>query len=121
MVWAYSVNKQRGGSKNEQSMAEAVAKHFKEFLSSAPAIAAAPSLIPAPASAPTPVAAASAPAPTSTPVAYQGQNNVHVESATQSTTEVVTSQDNSGDVARRTKQHQACLALAKDNPSITCN
>jgi hypothetical protein len=32
MIWAYSVNKQRGGSKNEQSMAEAVAKHFKEFL-----------------------------------------------------------------------------------------
>jgi hypothetical protein len=32
MVWAYSVNKQKGGSKNQQSMAEAVAKHFKEFL-----------------------------------------------------------------------------------------
>jgi hypothetical protein len=32
MTWAYSVNKQRGGSKNQQSMAEAVAKHFKEFL-----------------------------------------------------------------------------------------
>lgn len=32
MLWAYSVNKQRGGSKNMQSMAEAVAKHFKEFL-----------------------------------------------------------------------------------------
>jgi len=32
MLWAYSVNKQRGGSKNEQSMAEAVAKHFKEFI-----------------------------------------------------------------------------------------
>ena len=32
MLWAYSVNKQRGGSKNEQSMAEAVAKHFKDFL-----------------------------------------------------------------------------------------
>lgn len=31
-MWAYSVNKQRGG-KNEQAMAEAVAKHFKEFLS----------------------------------------------------------------------------------------
>ncbi len=31
MVWAYSVEKQRG-NKNEQSMAEAVAKHFKEFL-----------------------------------------------------------------------------------------
>jgi len=32
MVWAYSVNKQRGGSKNMQSMAEAVAKHLKGFL-----------------------------------------------------------------------------------------
>lgn len=32
MVWAYSVNKQKGGSKNEQSMAEAVAKHLKEFV-----------------------------------------------------------------------------------------
>jgi TolB-like protein len=32
MLWAYSVNKQRGGSMNQQSMAEAVAKHFKEFL-----------------------------------------------------------------------------------------
>jgi hypothetical protein len=32
MLWAYAVNKQRGGSKNEQSMAEAVAKHCKEFL-----------------------------------------------------------------------------------------
>lgn len=32
MMWAYSVNKQRGGSKNMQSMAEAVAKHMKEFV-----------------------------------------------------------------------------------------
>lgn len=32
MVWAYSVNKQKGGSKNQQSMAEATAKHLKEFL-----------------------------------------------------------------------------------------
>ena len=32
MLWAYSVNKQRGGSKNEQSMAEAVAKHLKDYL-----------------------------------------------------------------------------------------
>jgi TolB-like protein len=32
MLWAYSVNKQSGGSKNEQSMAEAVAKHLKEFV-----------------------------------------------------------------------------------------
>jgi len=32
MMWAYSVNKQRGGSKNMQSMAEAVAKHLKKFV-----------------------------------------------------------------------------------------
>ena len=32
MAWAYSVNKQRGSSKNSQSMAEAVAKHLKEFV-----------------------------------------------------------------------------------------
>jgi hypothetical protein len=32
MLWAYSVNKQKGGGKNEQSMAEAIAKHLKEFL-----------------------------------------------------------------------------------------
>lgn len=31
MLWAYSVAKQRGGG-NRQSMAEAIAKHFKEFL-----------------------------------------------------------------------------------------
>src|SRR6202166_2488813 len=34
MLWAYSVNKQKGGSKNEQSMAEAVAKHLKDFVES---------------------------------------------------------------------------------------
>src|ERR1019366_1476504 len=32
VMWAYSVNKQRGGSKNQQSMAEAVAKHLKEYV-----------------------------------------------------------------------------------------
>jgi TolB-like protein len=32
MMWAYSVNKQRGGSKNSQSMAEAVAKHLKQYV-----------------------------------------------------------------------------------------
>ncbi len=30
MLWAYSVNKQRGGGKNQQSMAEAIAKHFRD-------------------------------------------------------------------------------------------
>ena len=34
MLWAYSVNKQKGGSKNEQAMAEAIAKHLKEFVES---------------------------------------------------------------------------------------
>jgi len=33
-LWAYSVNKQRGGGKNSQSMAEAVAKHLKDFVES---------------------------------------------------------------------------------------
>jgi hypothetical protein len=32
VLWAYSVNKQKGGSKNSQSMAEAVAKHLKDFV-----------------------------------------------------------------------------------------
>jgi hypothetical protein len=32
VMWAYSVAKQRGGSKNSQSMAEAVAKHLKDFV-----------------------------------------------------------------------------------------
>jgi hypothetical protein len=31
VAWAYSVNKQRG-QKNEQSMAEAIAKHLKQYL-----------------------------------------------------------------------------------------
>lgn len=36
VMWAYSVAKQRGGSKNSQSMAEAVAKHLKDFIESKP-------------------------------------------------------------------------------------
>src|SRR5580693_142379 len=34
VLWAYSVAKQKGGSKNSQSMAEAVAKHLREFVES---------------------------------------------------------------------------------------
>jgi hypothetical protein len=34
VLWAYSVAKQKGGSKNSQSMAEAVAKHLKDFVES---------------------------------------------------------------------------------------
>src|SRR5258708_26418368 len=55
MVWAYSVNKQRGGSKNQQPMAEAITKHFKEFLPNAPTIAEV--------TAPAPAAVAPTPAP----------------------------------------------------------
>jgi hypothetical protein len=122
MVWAYSVNKQRGGSKNQQSMAEAVAKHFKEFLSGAPTIAEAPAADPTPAVdqalAPTPVPAAAKveTAPALTPAAFQQS----ADPAPPTTTQIL-SQDNSlGDAARKAKQHKACLELAKDNPNITC-
>jgi hypothetical protein len=118
MVWAYSVNKQRGGSKNQQSMAEAVAKHFKEFLPNALAIAEV--MAPAPVPAPAPEPAAAAPTTAPAPVAYQQQGNAHLESATQ-TTQVISRDESLADAARRAKQHKACLELAKDNPSITCN
>jgi hypothetical protein len=120
MVWAYSVNKQRGGSKNQQSMAEAVAKHFKEFLSGAPALAQAPAVAQAPDPTPAPEVPAAAPTPAPTPVAYQQQGNVRVEPATQATTQPVFQDDSLGDAARRAKQHKACLDLAKDNLSIIC-
>jgi hypothetical protein len=32
VLWGYSVNKQKGGGKNSQAMAEAVAKHLKDFV-----------------------------------------------------------------------------------------
>jgi len=115
MVWAYSVNKQRGGSKNQQSMAEAVAKHFKEFLPNAPPIAEATAPTPVPAPPPDPP---TAPAPA--PVAYQQQGNAPVESATQ-TTQVISRDESLADAAQRTRQHKACLELSKNNPSITCN
>jgi hypothetical protein len=112
MVWAYSVNKQRGGSKNEQSMAEAIAKHFKEFLPNAPALS--PAAAVAQTSAPASAVAAPSPTPALTPAVYQQPPDPGP--ATQ-----VLSQDTLGDAARKAKQHKACLELAKDNPSITCN
>jgi hypothetical protein len=112
MVWAYSVNKQRGGSKNEQSMAEAIAKHFKEFLPNAPALS--PAAAVAQTSAPASAVAAPSPTPALTPAVYQ--QPADPGPATQ-----VLSQDTLGDAARKAKQHKACLELAKDNPSITCN
>jgi hypothetical protein len=83
-------------------------------------LAAPPAAAPAPAPAPAPEPASAAPAPA--PAAYQQQGNVHVvESAAPPATQVVTPQDSLGDAARKAKQHKACLELAKDNPSITCN
>jgi len=93
MVWAYSVNKQRGGSKNQQSMAEAAAKHFKEFLSSAPAIAA-----PAPAPAP---AAAPATQPSTDAAAHQ----TPTEPATQVTAQPVSPDESPAEAALRAKRH----------------
>jgi hypothetical protein len=84
---------------------------FQAMLDKAPAaIAQAP--------APTPAAVAPAVAPTPAPVAYQQQDNVRVEPATQP--QPVVQDESLGGAARRAKEHQACLELAKDNPSITC-
>jgi hypothetical protein len=109
MVWAYSVNKQKGGSKNQQSMAEAIAKHFKESLATLPPVSAAP----APVAAAEPVVA---PTPVVTPVAYQTP-----AAPAPQTTQVISQDTSLGDAARKAKQHQQCLELAKDNPAITCN
>jgi hypothetical protein len=116
MVWAYSVNKQRGGSKNQQSMAEAIAKHFKDFLPNAPAVSAVAAPVPV-AQAPAPAAVAVEPAQPLAPVAYQRP----ADPAPPTTTQVISQQDSVADSARKAKQHKACLELAKDNPSITCN
>jgi hypothetical protein len=86
MLWAYSVNKQRGGSKNQQSMAEAVAKHFIGFLANAqPAVQAAieaAAMAPPPTTVPGPPVVAPARAP-ATRIAYQHQDNAHIEPAMQ--------------------------------------
>jgi hypothetical protein len=123
MLWAYSVNKQRGGSKNQQSMAEAVAKHFKEFLSGAqPAVQAAieaAALAPSPGPLPTAPVLAPTPAP-ATPVSFQHQDGAHIEPAMQAAPLPVRADESLGDAARRSKQQKACLELAKDNPSIAC-
>jgi len=112
MAWAYSVNKQRGSSKNSQSMAEAVAKHLKDFVSSSQTAVQAAIQAATMAPAPTPAAP--------TPVAYQQPGSAHLDNATQTSAQPVREQEGLGDAARRSKQRKACLELAKDNPSITC-
>lgn len=69
----------------------------------------APVFVPTPSPTPTPAA----------PVAYQ-QREVRVEPAAQTTAQPVRDEGSLGDAARHAKQHKACLELAKENPSITC-
>lgn len=70
VLWAYSVAKQKGGSKNSQSMAEAVAKHLKEFVENSGNILT--TVVPAE----TPTAQ-----PKLLPVAHNSQSEPHVDSA----------------------------------------
>jgi len=123
MAWAYSVNKQRGGSKNSQSMAEAVAKHLKDFIASAqPAVhAAMEAAATAPEATPAPIAPVGATTPgQATPTAYAEKDTVQPNPPMQNGAQAVREQESLGDAARRSKQQKACLELAKDNPSITC-
>jgi C-terminal processing protease CtpA/Prc len=76
ILWAYSVNKQRGGSKNQQSMAEAVAKHFKEFLSSSQPTVQAAIQAAADAPPPAPAAATVTPAQTAIPAAQRAETSL---------------------------------------------
>lgn len=56
-----------------------------------------------------------------TPVAYQPQSAPAVSSAPEAPGPADNANaDSAADAARKAKQHQACLDLAKDNPSIVC-
>jgi hypothetical protein len=61
---------------------------------------------------------AAEPAPVS--ASHQQQDNAQLQAATQTTSDATNQDQSVGDAARAEKQHQACLELAKDNPSITC-
>jgi hypothetical protein len=65
-----------------------------------------------------PVAAPVAPA--TAPAGTQQPGTVRVQAAAQTSTQPALQDASLGDAARRAKQHEACLDLAKDNPSITC-
>jgi hypothetical protein len=189
IIWAYSVNKQKGGSKNSQSMAEAVAKHLKEFVDhntgkeSLAAVASGTSTAqldtesnadggeatPQAESGVASVIVKSTPAGAdidvdgkyvgSTPSTVQlapGDHDISIEKdgmtpwqrtmtvsaggnssidATlgvpdapktqllhaETQTVVMSQPDSLGEAAKRVKQHKACMELAKDNPSVTCN
>ena len=58
------------------------------------------------------------PAPQVTPASYQPQPAAAAPS--QDDAAPADSNPSVGDAARKAKQHQACLQLAKDNPTIVC-
>ncbi|MCU1300371.1 MAG: hypothetical protein JWQ87_655 [Candidatus Sulfotelmatobacter sp.] len=64
-------------------------------------------------------APASAAVPTADGAKLQSVSAVQPEVA--APVAVETSNVSAGDAAKRAKQHKACLELAKDNPSVTCN
>jgi len=75
-----------------------------------------------------PQPAAANPAPAAQPaVAQQPAQLVPVSATSQTQPDAPTASsatsntDSPADAAKKAKQHAACLALAKDNPSITCN
>jgi hypothetical protein len=80
---------------------------FQAMLDKAPVV-----VVPTPAAKSAAVAAAVVPAPAPTAMASAAQPATHPTTQPQ-----VVAQD---DAARRAQQHQACLDLAKDNPSIIC-
>jgi hypothetical protein len=50
----------------------------------------------------------------------QQQNDAQIQPATQTTSETANQDQSVADMARAAKQYQACLDLAKNNPSVTC-
>ncbi len=83
------------------------------------------------ASAPATSSSAAPPAPTAMPLASQNQPAqsqpdqpqpvIAGSSVTGSTISDRSESQGVGEASRQAKQHKACLELAKDNPSITCN
>lgn len=68
----------------------------------------------------TAVSAAVSPTVAPAPVAAAAALQQPAGPATQSPAQAGSPDENAEDAARRTKQHAACLELAKDNPSIVC-
>lgn len=70
---------------------------------------------------PAPAPAAAAVAPTADGAKLQSVSAVQPEAASAPSAPANNGSVSLADAAKREKQHKACLELAKDNPSITCN